>query len=330
MRVKSLIFVLLMFAFASRASAQLQYPPDTKNAALRYWIAFAEMKDIPADKTTQDLLEKTLSAQALWDEKKIAPILDANKFAIDIMQRATKLPDCDWGLEYQQGASASIAYAPRARALSRLNTLEGMRQLAAGNTQSATDTWLAGVRFSQDLARGGSLIFTLMAKNALLANLRPLTLAAANGQLTVAERQQVTAAIRALPADAFDWSAAWGLESATLDHSLHELQSASDPRGLYEQVMGSAAPQKGLPPSAQDIHDFEAYMRAVQSALKESPEKSKASLEGLEAKRSALPEVEQQMIPNPQKSNQARIDVAQARSELLQALSKTSTKSNGD
>jgi len=40
--------------------------------------------------------------------------------------------------------------------------------------------------------------------------------------------------------------------------------------------------------------------------------------------------VEQQMIPNPQKSNQARIDVAQARSELLQALSKTSTKSNGD
>jgi hypothetical protein len=211
-----------------------------------------------------------------------------------------------------------------------LNTLEGMRQLAAGNTQSATDTWLAGVRFSQDLARGGSLIFTLMAKNALLANLRPLTLAAANGQLTVAERQQVTAAIRALPADVFDWSAAWRLESATLDHSLHELQSASDPRGLYEQVMGSTAPQKGLPPSAQDIHDFEAYMRAVQSALKESPEKSKASLEGLEAKRSALPEVEQQMIPNPQKSNQARIDVAQARSELLQALSKASTKSNGD
>jgi hypothetical protein len=95
-------------------------------------------------------------------------------------------------------------------------------------------------------------------------------------------------------------------------------------------VMGSTAPQKGLPPSAQDIHDFEAYMRAVQSALKESPEKSKASLEGLEAKRSALPEVEQQMIPNPQKSNQARIDVAQARSELLQALSKASTKSNGD
>jgi hypothetical protein len=167
MKIKLLVLATLTLAFAIRANAQLQYPPETKNAALRYWIAFSEMKDLPADKPTQDLLEQTLSAQALWDEKKIAPILDANKLAIDIMQRATKLPECDWGIEYTQGVSASIAYAPRARALSRLNTLEGMRQLAAGNSQSATDTWLAGVRFSQDLARGGSLIFTLMAKNAL-------------------------------------------------------------------------------------------------------------------------------------------------------------------
>jgi hypothetical protein len=326
MKLKLLVFAILTLAIASRANAQVPYPPETKNAALRYWIAFAEMKDLPADKPTQELLEKTLSAEALWDEKKIAPILDANKFAIDIMQRATKLPDCDWGVEYKQGTTASIAYAPRARALSRLNTLEGMRQLAAGNTQSATDTWLAGVRFSQDLARGGSLIFALMAKNALLANLRALHLAAANGQLTVAERQQVTNVVRALPEGAFDWSAAWGLESATLDHFLHELQSASDPRGLYQQAMGSAAPLKGLPPSGQDIHDFEAYMRAVQSALKESPEKSKASLEGLEAMRTALLETEQQMIPNPQKANQARVDIAQARAELLQALNKATSK----
>lgn len=328
MKIKLLIFALIAFAFVAPANAQLQYPSDTKNAALRYWIAFSEMKDLPADKATQDLVEKTLSSQALWDEKKIAPILDANKFAIDIMQRATKLPDCDWGIEYKQGVSASIAYAPRARALARLNTLEGMRQLAGGNTQSATDTWLAGVRFSQDLARGGSLIFALMAKNALLANLRALTLAAANGQLTVAERQQVAAVLRALPEGAFDWSAAWGVESATLDHFLRDLQSASDPRGIYQQAMGSAAPEKGLPPSTKDVGDFEAYMRAVQSALKESPEKSRVSLEGLEAKRTALPEVEQQMIPNPQKSNQARIDIAQARAELLQALNKSSTKSN--
>jgi hypothetical protein len=329
MKLKLLILATLTLATARGASPQIQYPTETKNAALRYWIAFSEMQDLPADKATQDLLEKTLSAEALWDEKKIAPILDANKFAIDVMQRATKLPECDWGIEYTQGMSASIAYAPRARALSRLNTLEGMRELAGGNTQAATNTWLAGVRFSQDLAHGGSLIFALMAKNTLLANLRALTLAAANGRLTVAERQQATAAMRALPEDAFDWSAAWGVESATLDHFLHELQTASDPHGLYQQAIGSAAPAKGMPPTTQDVHNFESYMRAVQSALKEPAEKAKSTLEGLDSKRAALTEIEQQMIPNPQKSNQARIDIAHARAELIQALTKSAAK-NGD
>ncbi len=104
MNFKLSLLIVLMVAFASRTSAQMQYPPETKNAALRYWIAFAEMKDVPADKATQDLLEQTLSAEALWDEKKIAPILDANKFAIDIMQRATKLPDCDWGHRVHTGS----------------------------------------------------------------------------------------------------------------------------------------------------------------------------------------------------------------------------------
>jgi len=327
MRLKLLVLAFFTFAIASRANAQIQFPADTKNAALRYWIAFSEMQDLTTDKATQDLLEKTVSGEALWDEKKIAPILDANKLAIDIMQRATKLPNCDWGLEYERGVSASIAYAPRARALSRLNTLEGMRQLAAGNTQSATNTWLAGLRFSQDLARGGSLIFALMAKNALLSNLRVLTLTAANGRFTVAERQQVTAAIRALPEDAFDWSAAWGLEAATLDQFLRELQTASDARELYQQGAGSAAPGKGVPPSAQDIRNFEAYMRAVQSAFKEPPEKARATIDGLDSKRSALTEAELNLIPNPQKANQARIELARVRTELLQALAESDAKS---
>ncbi|MBV9886762.1 MAG: hypothetical protein JO119_09470 [Acidobacteria bacterium] len=326
MRLKLLVFACLTLAVASRGGAQIQFPPETKNAALRYWTAFAEMQDLSTDKATQDLLEKTVSGEAVWDEKKIAPILDANKFAIDIMQRATKLRDCDWGVEYEQGTNASIAYAPRARALSRLNTLEGMRQLAAGNTQSATNSWLAGVRFSQDLARGGSLIFALMAKNALLANLRTLNLAAANGQLSVAERQQVAAGIHALPEDAFDWSAAWGLESAALDQFLRKLQSASDPGALYQQGMGSPAPEKGIPPSAQDIRNFETYMRAVQSALKQSPEKAKTSLESLDSQRSGLTEAEQRLIPNAQKANQARIDIAKARTDLLRALNKSAVK----
>lgn len=317
-----LLVLIATLATAGRIGAQIQYPPETKNAALRYWIAFSEMQDTSVDKSTQELLEKTLSGETPWDEKKLGPILNANNAAIEIMGRATKLPDCDWGLEYTQGPRASIAYAPRARALSRLNTLEGIRQLAAGDAQSAVNTWLAGVRFSQDLARGGSLVFALMAKSALMPNLRALTEATLSGRLTGTQREQALTAIRALPEDGFDWGAAWGIESTTVEQCLHELQTAADPAATYQALMGGPAPKQGLRPTDRDVRNYLVYARAVQSVLREPPEDARAQLESVESKRSELAEVEQNFIPNAQKSNLARIEIMKARTELLQALTK--------
>lgn len=321
MRVRLLVAIFVMLASFATVHAQIQNPPDTRNAALRYWIAFAEMQDIPADKATQELLEKMVAGETAWDEKTVTPILDANRTAIQVMQRATKLPECDWGLEYSQGTRASIAYAPRARALARLNTLEGMRQLAAGDSAAAVNTWLSGVRFSQDLARGGSMIFTLMGKATLLPNLRELKEATAGRKLTETEKKHVSALIRALPEDGFDWGAAWGIEAATLEQFLRELQSAPDPGATYSAVMGSPAPKDGLHPTARDIRIYNEYMLSVQSALREPPGKAKTLLDALEAKRAGLKEVEQNITPKPQKSNLNRTEVMTARTELLQALS---------
>src|SRR6266404_7702171 len=142
LRKKKLIAAtcLLLAATASIARAQGQRPAPTRNAALRYWLAFAVLHDPAAGKATADLLEKTAAGEAPWDEVKLGPILDKNEDAILRMQRATKLPECDWGLEYERGPRASIAYAPRARVLGRLNTLDGIRLSANGKTQEAIDT----------------------------------------------------------------------------------------------------------------------------------------------------------------------------------------------
>jgi hypothetical protein len=83
-----------------------------------------------------------------------------------------------------------------------------MRQMVHGDSQSAVNTWLAGMHFSQDLARGGSLIFALVAKSALVPNLRMLAEATGNGQLNEAQKRQVFAAVRALPEDGLDWGSA--------------------------------------------------------------------------------------------------------------------------
>src|SRR5271157_2088041 len=111
MRTRFSIAGLVVLATAVGVCGQMKSPPETHNAALRYWMAFAEMKDPPSDKATQDLLVRTAAGETAWDEAKLGPILDANADAIAMFQRATKLPDCDWGIEYSQGPRASIAYA---------------------------------------------------------------------------------------------------------------------------------------------------------------------------------------------------------------------------
>src|SRR5689334_12476559 len=99
-------FVVVALTNPARTAAQVKQPQETRNAALRYWLAFAELQDPPADKVTADLLEKTAAGEVGWDEAKLGFILDQNESAIIRMQRATKLPDCDWGLEYDLGPRA--------------------------------------------------------------------------------------------------------------------------------------------------------------------------------------------------------------------------------
>src|SRR6266851_2223557 len=62
------VFVLIS-AVAGRGQTKL--PSETKNAALRYWLAFADLQDLPTDKATGELLEKTAAGEAPWDEAKL-------------------------------------------------------------------------------------------------------------------------------------------------------------------------------------------------------------------------------------------------------------------
>jgi hypothetical protein len=320
MKLRVLVAIVIMLASAGRMRAEVKHPQETKNAALRYWMAFAEMQDASVDKATQELLEKTAAGEAAWDETKLAPILDANADAIRMMQRATNLPECDWGLEYSRGPKASIAYAPRARALARLNTLEGIRQMAHGDSQSAVNTWLAGVRFSQGVARGGTLIFALTAKSALLPNLHLLAETAKEGKMNEEQKRQVYATVAAMPEDGLDWGSAWGLESVVGEQFLQELQTATNPDADYEAFMGAPAPKEGLPPTATELQMYREYMLAVQAALRQPATKAKSLLDGLDANRNRLGEVERSLIPNPQKANAVRTEIATTRAELLQAL----------
>jgi hypothetical protein len=62
-------------------------------------------------------------------------------------------------------------------------------------------------------------------------------------------------------------------------------------------------------------------MLAAQAALRESPAEAKSRIADLESKLRGLGQVEQNLIPNIRVTNEARIRLATAHQELMQALS---------
>ena len=144
MKFRLLATLIVVLAGAGAAPAQATFPPETDNAALRYWFALAELREPPDDDATRNLFGETLAGRVPWDEAKLGPILDSNLDAVRTIQRATKLPVCNWGFDYRNGAMPPW-FAVRGRLLSHLNELQGIREMAHGDSRMAVDTWLTGV-----------------------------------------------------------------------------------------------------------------------------------------------------------------------------------------
>jgi len=317
--------------------SQVKLPPPPTNAALLYWQAFAEMQDYPMDESTAELLEKTLRGEAAWDEQRLGHFVDDNLDAIRTMQRASNLPQCDWGLEdtFEARNAFPVTYWQNsARSLARLNTLYGIREAASGDSQIATDTWLAGIRFSQHLARGGTLIFKLVAEQALLPNFGILASVLRQGKLSVAEKARVKTAVQALPETVFDWGEAWALEGGLIEAGFREVLKSPDPIKAYEAFSGERAPEVAFPPSAKgsktrpaillaDFATFEDYMSRIQAALAAPPPVAQRRIEALNTEQQSVSPLLQRFIPSPSHVNDARTEIALARQRLLQAIAES-------
>jgi hypothetical protein len=302
MKFRLLATIMAVLASAHTGRAPAMFPQETDNAALRYWFALGEVQE-PSDDATRHLFEETTAGRVAWDESKLGPILDSNEDALRTMQRATKLPVCDWGFDYRNGAAISPWFALRARLLSRLNELQGIREMAHGDSRAAVDTWLAGVHFGQDMSRGGPVIAALIAHAIILDNLDLLRDSAQQGKLNDEQKTELSVVVKTIPEDGFDWGAAWGVEFAIGDQYLQKSRTTDKPE------------------SDDKIRAYEEYMLAAQAALREPPAEAKSRIADLESKLRRLGKVEQNLIPNLRGTNEARILLATAHHELMQALS---------
>jgi hypothetical protein len=320
MKLKTLIAVILVCSCVMAAQSPQFAPPPGKNAALRYWTAFAEMKDRSIDDATTKLMEDVLSGNAAWDEQRLGPIVEENSFAVRFMQRATELPECNWGLDYSLGSATPLAHLPRARVLARLNALYGARQMAKGDVEGAATTWLAGLRFAQHVGKDIGLIGALSARPAFTANLHLLTVAVASKAVNAELQRRIYAQAGKLPAEGLDWIESIRLEAWADEEGLKSLAAATDFPNTYKEFFGSTPPQGATPPSPADISGFRAMMVDVIAAFRLPPAQTRERIAAVNDRLKKANPAVQAISPNYLKLNDSREKVAQEKESLMKAL----------
>ena len=238
MKIFNTIPSMILIALLSAGSALAQRNTSlTDNAALRYWSAFSEVQDSGITDQQAKELNAILDGTAPYDDSKYKDLLEKNTLALEIMARATSLPNCDWGLDYGLGHDVPVDYARKALVLGRLNVLYAFHLLKTGNKDGAVRALAAGLRFSHDVGNGGSLFATLIAKDLLTSHLRSVADALRLEQLSAGQRSQLQTAV-ARVREGLDWpmAAKRDLEALRGDYAGNSQTSAALTRIISSYV----------------------------------------------------------------------------------------------
>lgn len=254
-----------------------QNPPLSQNAALRYWSAFAEMQDSAISDQQAKELNLILDGTAPYSDLKYYELVEKNRAAVETMARGTTIPNCDWGVDYALGSDAPVEYVRKALTLGRLNVLYAFHLFINVDKDGAVRALAAGVRFSHDVANGGTLFATLVAKNLLSTHIKAMTGALHVAQLSTAQKLVLQKALSQLSEEGLDWQSAVKRE--------YEI-----PRPQLDARASSALAQVSI-----------AFQNAVNNP---------STLPGLQQMIASAPQPVRELIPNPQRLLDAKQDLA--------------------
>jgi hypothetical protein len=266
---------LLLVTSVAPACAQ-QGANINQNAALRYWSAFAEMQDSAiTDEQTKEL-NQTLDGVTPYDDLKYRDLLAQNQRALDTMVRANSLPSCEWGLDYQLGSEAPVDYVRKGLALGRLNVLYAYHLSLTGDKDGAARALAAGLRFSHDLANGGSLFAAVVAKDLIVTHLRVVAFESRTGGLSTRQKMLLQNAVTQLGPAGLDWQSS-----------------------IRQEFEGHHGPDSKPPVELTPI--VPAYLRALDDA---------SLLPRLQKLIASAPQTIQDTVPNPKRVLAEKDDLA--------------------
>lgn len=314
------IIVLCLIATLKGPAAAREASRPAGNAALRYWMAFAQMNDSPISPEDAARMDAVVNGKTPWDEQKFGPLIEQNKEAIETMIRGTQLPLCDWGIEYDLGPDAPFVHLPKARALARLNRLYAERLSSAGDYAGAIRATLAGIRFAQHMAQNASFFGALTAKVGLVTQLDQIQELVKSGHLSPTQLTALRVAIKGLPEGGFDWENAARRDGVAMRASMMILSRNPDPRALYQTWFGNPVPTNFHVPGEKDIADLDRTMAFYTKLLGMPPDAATAQLPALQKQIAALNPVSQMSVPNPARMIAARAEVINAQHRTAEAF----------
>ena len=154
---------------------------------------------------------------------KFKQLVEKNHTALETLFRGASLSSCDWSLDYRRGENVPVDYTQKALALGRINVLYTFHMLIARDKDSAARALILGLRFSQNVAAGGSIFAALSAKILITEHIKAATQHFA--QLSSSQQAALRSAVIQLGANGVDWQSA-------VKRDLESLQPrfARDPR----------------------------------------------------------------------------------------------------
>lgn len=208
---------ILLIAMPAGFAASQQKANLGDNAALRYWAAFSQMQDSAISDDEAKQLSGILAGTAPYDDLNYKGLVEKNRSALDTMARGTALANCDWGLDYQMGRDIPVDYVRKALELGRLNVLYAFHLEINGDKDGAVRALVAGVRFSHDVANGGPLFATVVAKELLTTHFRAIGFVEHTASLTATQKADLRKAIAGLGPSGLDWQSAIQRDLAALN-----------------------------------------------------------------------------------------------------------------
>jgi hypothetical protein len=129
------------------------------NAAPIYWQAFAAMPVFTPEE--QKRIDNSLGGREV-NVSEVSPLIDRSAESLKQMQRAARLEECDWELDYSEGPNMLLSHLGKGRELMKLALLRARLRLQKGDAGGAVDDIVATVRMARHLGSSPHLISMLV------------------------------------------------------------------------------------------------------------------------------------------------------------------------